>query len=410
MFAIGTRLLTARSYRGWKTVLSRILVITSIIGFSVQVIQVSIRYFSFTTTTSVAYEMPEYIDAHSTAICIQPSDLFNDVSLLQKTGVRYERHSGRVTDFIREHQLTIAQVFDNTPDPEFTIKSCSFRLDFWINLSEVNRTTCLQEFNVTKFYLQAYMCYVFEPITRRRLHTEDATRSTYNKGRIHSIYLNSSFDGANYMIPIAFRGENPVKSRDYAPRLWKIKDVEQGNKRQRKVLVYLTPFDIKIKLLPSPYDTRCVPVSDEYSSECRRRCLVHAFAPFSRVPGYEILREKYDLKPLGTLDVLDKNVSAVIAKLHTDCKTRCSFKACVEGFTVTRMTYRMSEFHTIGFSLMTPTDPVISLSSQPTMYFVEFFCFIAGCFGIWFGVSFLSLTSLKLLRVPRNSHSRRRRH
>lgn len=57
--------------------------------------------------------------------------------------------------------------------------------------------------------------------------------------------------------------------------------------------------------------------------------------------------------------------------------------------------------------MLTSSDSNITIIAQETMSFIEYFSFITGSFGTWFGFSFLSLNTPKIMKLAPglNKHS-----
>ena len=167
-----------------KQVVRRFLVLCALIGLVTQVVQVLLQYFAFSTTTMVAFTIPKYAERHSVAICIRYWNIIDydrlskDVN--QKVGVK-KRLSDRLA---AEEMLTVAQVFNYTPDPVFTIHHCAYRPDRW-KLERADHRECNQVFSVSKFFMQEFMCYKIAPVDKSiKLFFEAATRSTFGTGQM----------------------------------------------------------------------------------------------------------------------------------------------------------------------------------------------------------------------------------
>lgn len=378
-----------------KLLITRLLILCSIIGFITQYVQVSMQYFAFRTTTHVALSMPELIEPHAVALCIRFHDIL-DREGLQRMGMEILR---TVQDAIKEEDmLTIEQIFDHTPQPDDTIASCTYRPDDWLIVTKES-DECKQVFGVKKFFTQEFMCYQIHERVPRPIQMDAATKSTFSKGNIYTIYLNDSFRNMDIMSPVVFRGLNCGVSRDRAPLLNHLRDRPEKGSKQKFPFFYLTPGDVNIKRLQKPYDTGCVHVIPETAGYCRLNCLLKGLAPYARVPANELLTKKYKLKPLSTMDISGAMNGPKIQNICKDCQSACKSTACRAGFTVTSSRYRYSSgAASVGFSLTVPVESLIELTSQPTMYFVEFFSFLCTCIGTWFGVSFLSINSIRFLK------------
>ena len=383
-----------------KLLVSRFFVFCAVLGFIIQVVQVSMRFFAYTTTTTIALHIPPYIEPHPVALCMRFTDIIDRDKMLKETGVKLEiLHS--LEDGIREEgKLTIEQIFDYTPGPDHVISKCTIRPSGWLMTSH-GAEYCAQVFVVRKFFTQEFICYHISERNYTPMHIEAATRSTFSKGNIYTLFFNESFNNLDSMTPITFRGKMPGRSRDHAPLLAYLRDRSKKKSAKKFAFLYLTPADVNRRLLERPYDTKCVVVHAEAAGECRLDCLIEGFAPYDKVPGYELLTQKYKRRTMRIEDVQHPTNGPIIKQIHEDCDRKCRFKSCDGGFTVTHTRQREANSSGIGFSLTAPIDPRVDLTAQPTMFFVEFFSFLCSCFGTWFGISFLSINSIKLLRLTK---------
>lgn len=379
-----------------RWILSKGLIIVAIVGFVVQAVQVSYEYFQFTTTTHVSFNKPERIEKHSLAVCIRFSDILDKERLFRETGIRLKHPLDLASAIQQEDSLTVDQVFEYTPNANETIVKCTHRPEDWTIVTH-HGSKCRTIFTVRKFFMLEFMCYIVAEKSEIRLWFDSVSRSTFAKGSVYTVYLNTSLNGMNRMSPIAFRGQLPLISRDHS-QVFSAMNSSSGKPQYAYMTV--TPSDLDLYLLPSPYNTHCRHATETEIDDCRRECLVRAYAHFSRVPGYEVLTERYKLKPLATKDVMDRVTGPVIRQKHHSCESRCSKRECHNSYTVTKARYRMTDAPTIGFSLAAPIEPKVIITTHPTMRFIEYFCLMCSCFGTWFGLSFLSLRSLKRNHEP----------
>ena len=381
-----------------RFVLKRIVLTFAWIGFVIQGVQVSLQYFAFSTSTSVRIDLPENVTKHPLAVCIRFRDIMHREKLLLETGIDLSS-SNKIIDRLREEvTVTIANVFDYTPDPKFVIATCLHRPNR-LTMRGCGYTACSQLFNVSKFVTQQYVCYIVKELRTTELHFEAATRSTFKTGIIYKIDLNESFSETDIMLPILFRDKLPFHSRDHATQLTYVRDYpETTHEKQKFYSIYVRPADVNIYLLEKPYDTACINKPSQRQDECRLNCLLKGYAPFNRVPGYELLTERYNMTVVNQEDISNPENGSMIADIFDRCRRSCTFRPCADGFTVTQTASQLSSRPLIGISVLVPVDPAIAVFAHPTMTFVEFYSFLCSCFGTWFGVSFMSIVSCKLFR------------
>lgn len=370
------------------------LVIVAIIGFTFQVVQVSVLYFRFKTSTHVSFETPEFLETHSAALCIRFTDIIDKERLFKETGIRLQDTRTLEEGMRQSGKLTVDQVFEYTPQENETIVSCVHRPDEW-SIERIVGPDCYKVFRVRKFFMLEYICYIADQVSDHKMRVEAVVQSMFAKGIIFTVLFNQSFSEMDRVLPIAFGPGWPIVSRDHAPVQSFVKDRPKKGNTKKFALIVVTPSDLSVHLLPRPYDTDCFQVtSDTNLSGCRQRCLLQAFAPFQRVPGTEILTTRHKLKPLTTADVMDPIQGPAIRELHQNCVSRCRRRACNSGYSVTSVGRSMTTGETVRLNLAAPLHSKVVITAQPSMLFIEYFSLVCSCFGTWFGLSFLSLKEL----------------
>lgn len=369
--------------------LQRCVLLCSLTGFIVQVTQVSKQYFAFGTTTSVKLSRPTHVKNHPIAVCIRYSDLIDTARLERETGIKLHFVNGLKEAFKNQELLTVDQIFEHTPPPESFIESCMFRQDHW-TITKGNTTLCNQAFKVSKFFTLETMCYRIEQIAFAKMPTTAITQSSFYRSQVFKVTLTANFANIIYLYAMAFTGELPNRSRDNAPILPRTRS--PGN-RSHVIFntLYLTPADIMIKLLEAPYDTRCIHRRAGLYHKCRQQCLVEKYKPWNRVPDLELVTERYKVKPLSAIDLSDSKIKNMTDKYIKECKERCDSIPCSVDFSETSVRIALKEELAFQISSVMPSQHDKVIIAQPQMFFVEFFSFICGCFGTWFGLSFLSL-------------------
>ena len=160
-------------------VFKRLITVASLIGFLCQVIQVSIQYFAYKTTTQVKIKSPELITAHSVAICIRYGDILNKTRLKKDAGITF-KPLRELSDGIRqENLLTVDQIFEYTPNEFDLIIACFSRPDNWRYTINNNGTECYKWFNVTRFFTLEFMCYNIEESRENQARNSDQVYKSY---------------------------------------------------------------------------------------------------------------------------------------------------------------------------------------------------------------------------------------
>lgn len=342
--------------------------------------------------------MPTFIKPHQVALCIRYSDIVDRERLREETGIDLGPATNLKEALMEEGKLTIDQVFEFTPDANISISRCDFRPDAW-TIKQEDAAGCYEHFLVSKFFTLEYMCYHVQERVPKKIHYEGVTKSTFSVGTFFTLFLNESLNSLDCLYPIAFHADGrvyglPNYSRNHAQQLNHLRDKNRNftrNGRPAVAFIHMIPADVWINRMEKPYDTQCTPVDQGYADKCRLNCYLDKLAPYNRVPGWELLDQRYKQKPISTKDIQHPTLGPLLRSFDYECAVRCDYSPCHEGFTVTKTQRRQTMNRAVGIALTSPIDPRIDLTSQATMSFVEFFSFICSCFGTWFGVSFLSL-------------------
>ena len=216
----------------------------------------------------------------------------------------------------------------------------------------------------------------------------------------------------------------PHKSRDYTSQLPQLRppelseDLEKSDQAketndQQQTFNYfeILSSDIFFELLEPPYDTLCKNRDPELMYTCTSECMIKQFLMINRVPGFHLLTHRFDKKVFSVKDLDHKERLTHAVKSFSICHRRCRFTPCKFDYSKTAARAMKDTSQDLRFSLLTSTDSTITITAQVTMSFIEYFSFVCGCFGTWFGFSFLSLNPAKIMgRRKRFRHTEAIRH
>lgn len=384
------RMLTHR-----RGLIKRLILIISISGFMAQVSQVSMMYFRYTTTTQVKIFSPAIIKQHGVAICVRYNDIIDMDRVCTETGVRL-KHVQSLDDGIDlEDKLTVDQIFSFTPHEDEFISSCFSRPDNW-RYSFHNGSDCYNVFNVSRFMTLEFMCYRIIVKQDKRLSLLSVTQSSFLQYKIYEITLGQKFRSSVMVIPVVFTDGYPFQSRDYTSSMPQFRVGDSINFTYNIFKIY--PSDISFSLLAKPYDTGCdadVDVDGRYG--CKRDCMIEEYGNFDRAPAFELLHLPLKLKAFSVKDVNDTRMRQSATDSYNMCFDKCMKIPCEYGYSKTTSSVMKDSGLDIRFSLLTSIDSDIRIIAQESMSFIEYFSFVSGCFGTWFGLSFLSLNTIRTM-------------
>jgi hypothetical protein len=384
----------------------------AIIGSSIQVITVSNQYFKYVTTTDVSFERPKVLVPHKIGICIKFSEILLEEKLRDETGIMFGDADVTEQRQADEDLLTVKQIFDYTPPEDRVIKECMYRLNNW-SIRESNTTDCYPHFNVSKFMTNEMMCYKINHLMEKWISTSSVSKSKYYTFMIYKVVFSHLFRNSSLVFPIIWMtGDLPHASRAYAEPLPYFR--RKGRDFPIYNTILISPADTTVTRLPAPYDTKCLNAKDEVPLLCHRDCMVENFASrLNIVPTFELIDQPIDMKPLTYRLMNQPHFARLFSKLSLKCKKQCEFTPCVDSFTQTfaRVSREycddLETCESLVIYSIINTQASIQTKAQPSMSFVDYFSFVTGSFGTWFGLSFLSLNP-KLLLSFLNKRKRRR--
>ena len=389
-------------------VISLIVILSCIAGFIIQIKEICIQYFAYSTATKTTLSMPEILPTPSLVYCPRYNDVLDRRNATAYGILPYQPVS--VKDIVGEYgKLTIREIFKLSPSTSEVMDHCVHRKGK-INQIEVidDKKRCYDIFKVRKYFMQEFICYEF---TSTKLKTYEPLLYAHSPMFVSTIYrinIDHVFDNCSYMMFIVYVADNDVKnpmpltSRFYGAEL----DLPIHKlKKHRSFLFRVTYQIINIKLMEAPYDTNCVYQNGVDS--CARNCLIAKFLQLQRVPNSEIIDDPMDLKPFDPAQLDDPLVEEQIVAFRNECKSQCRHPYCVDEFTQTYVVEiaKESDDFRSWIHVSIPQSHTISIESTPQVDLYQFLIYISSCFGIWFGLSFMSLHPSNLKKIAKRKQS-----
>ena len=235
------------------------------------------------------------------------------------------------------------------------------------------------------------MCYSFNKLTPpNALHFQALTRSTFLQFVMYEIILNEKFKNANRVSVMSFGGYGiPYESRDYAASFFL-----DSLSNPKANYLEVSSSDFIVEKLKAPFDTNCAPCS-VYTCRwyiCKTDCIAKALAKHRKVASTLITTKPTPFPVVGANDLKNETMMNMTKQIYRTCDHKCAHIPCHTTYSKTTAFPQRYANHSIAFASLTPTEPVIKTSAQPTMTGIDYFSFVCACFGTWFGLSCLSLT------------------
>jgi hypothetical protein len=348
-------------------------------GCFVQLVQVSIQYFKYETVSQVL-QMPKRMFVPSNInFCPRFTDILDWERITNETGMTMRRDY----DDMSHNLLTIDQIFKYTPSNESAIQSCKLRGRDG-TLFSFSGAECMQKFTVTKFFMQEYICYLIMMRNRNAIRMHDMTTSLTGQYVVSVANLSDQFKNAEYGLVVLSRNTVPTISRHFSATI-RIRNVTRGKTESNRI--YMRARSQSATLLPKPYDTGCMDVPYKLPIACKKNCLIQKYAKIDRVPAEEILLKPYPHRPLSEQDLDNVTARNYVAAAKKECQQKCHVIPCKTSYGFTTVMQSSDDMITFRASELTPCEPDTESFSQPKMEFIEYFSFMGGCMGLWFGFS-----------------------
>src|SRR5690349_21407810 len=121
--------------------------IICIIGCSYQIYDMVSTYMMYKTNTQIHMSMPVEISFPYMTLCV-PYDTVTDLTKFKKKGLKSEIGLKILGN------LTIAQIFEFSPETNNLFKTCRIRSTDGVNFNSYNQADCSKLIKINRFYTQ----------------------------------------------------------------------------------------------------------------------------------------------------------------------------------------------------------------------------------------------------------------
>ena len=368
-------------------------------------------YFKYPTDTITTVKMPEKLEAPAVSLCIRLGDLVKTDDGLwsyKMNNTRRQEHLEKVKE-----TMTLKDIFEKTPPTTNLILNCLHRLPFSYEVMELNGTDCSDLFNITKYFVQEFICYKFrhsEQVSETLFNYQQIAFSLRYPGLFYGLGINpDSIEGANFLKIIVHRNRSyPHDSMAFSPTFYRVANKQPKYNNAKVVYTYLT-----IHLLPPPYQTDCreyLPVG-KGRKECINDCIQKKVLELKGKYFFgKLLIEPVAEKILSEHDLRNKTFEDALDKLEDKCiYTICRQQACDDRYYLTTVQKEdSSDTNDFTLELNAPNAALTTVRHLPMMGYPELFVYIASSTTTWFSVSFLSLSPKTVYTVTKTLFNRRK--
>ena len=368
-------------------------------GFLFQVEQVSDLYFRFGTTSKTVFQIREIDDYQTIMYCTRSIDLLNITQIefgkTKNTTLNLEQVENTLSN------LTLKDILKLTPPEDNVIEQCVLRQGVMSIPRVMDERNCKAFYNVSKSVIGERICYTIKPKIGSNFSVGAVASSKYYTNIVYTIHINPNILATKFAFFISWttnKGQenDPLDSRPYQARVLNRRTLNQSS-------FSVVGESIKIYKLPPPFDTKCTP--GHQREKCYEQCLNDRLSLINRASWSTFHREKLDVKIVTASDLRNDSTSKFIDKVFLECQSLCKTRTdCFTQFSRTSV-QEFESFHGSYFSSMVPSFPHISLHAVPSLNLIEYVVQVGSSFGIWFGLSIISLNPMKVLQ-PSDSASR----
>lgn len=355
-------------------------------GLLYQLEQISDRYFRFQTRSEVQLPVPNSITVPIISTCWYLKDTIRGMK--EKTREQYYEILQR---------LAIKEIFDRTPGIEYFLKNdpaCLVRLPNEMVPEYRNYDECMKILSIERYIQRDFMCYkitVSAIASSELLNLEEYSLSPHSSGLLHRLFLNStSFGEVSYFTIFA---HSTTTSDLYDSLFARTRNYYKGNGTFDMVNLEVSFSGVSIERLEAPYDTSCRNFYPYESGAIYRMegLKNETTATLGIVPTFSPV---FDLNsPYGmitTHDLLNRTFLAKFNEIYK--KYNQTYLDCTLEYYVSK--YSMSFGDKVTLSVYWPQDSQTVIKHVPSYDLINYLLYVCSSFGIWLGISILSISDM----------------
>ena len=371
-------------------------IVFCVVGFVIQVLNVSFYYFLFQTVPRVHQGVSDAIIAPNLVLCFKIEDVI-DSELLN--------HSKKQGTNLRE-DVTIAQVLSKTPRARLLLDTVFYRTNSNFTLMKAVSHNSSLLFKVRKYVIQDLVCYRLLRMKQLYLKTQRLHYALHFPGIIYDFILHKRFNDVHKIRVMVTHGEEyPYLSHVFSPTLDRKSGVAGSD---CSVFSYAHSM---FHLLPKPWDTACGHrglFNHSACGECHQRFL-NLVTNKPKVAFSVVLTNPSNATMISKSDLKNRMIDQALVNSTKACEHLCRISPCLLDYTMTMqrlcVTGKKNKFARIRITA--PSKPLTLVFTERKISIQEYGMYVSSCLGLWFG---LSLTTVSpFLRMYRKLKSKRRK-
>lgn len=379
-------------------------------GLKMQIIHVSKQYFSYQTMTKISMSFPVQLPPPALSVCFRFGDIA-DLDLVDKIcPINRSWSPGQIHRKIFE-KLTLRQIFDVVPESSNAIGYCNIRFPGRYVMKGYRKAYCYKFFNVTRYYMQEYMCYRVIMNINDTYNFESVSQAESARGKIYNILFRlADFGRTESMSVIIHRKKVPTNSRYYSPIIRRA--FTKNSSYSPYVKFHFTYSMTDIEKLPSPYDTKCGTIDGLTMRDCKKKCLIDGtLATFNKLPFNWIIEHQdptIDINKhlIRKEDFMNATVDRTFDELELSCRVKCNIAHCHLTSYNTQLlsTDQEEDEDYMSFAVYLPQQQNILVKHVPLMEINEYLIYIMSCLGTWLGLSVMDVNPSRLFDINKKGN------
>ena len=380
--------------------LSRAFILACLIGCLIQSFHIMQSYLLYQTSARIEYVVTDATSKPSVAFCVRYTDVLDYDGINKDLGLNVTR-SDLMEDIVRTQSLfSIRQLFRYTPDAKGLISWATWRVPESALLSHCQGIECEQRvFNVTRFFLQEFMCWRFVFRDFRPVYVDMIAFALEQPYLLYTIALRGRLARDADAIRVIAHSHAPAileqdfddlphSSKDFAASADRMADfVKREIRRNVFTMAFLTTT---LLLQPPPYDTDCE--TDILKTKLSLgSCVMSAtMASTGKLPFAHIIDQPLDAKHVSYADLGDRRINDAVMSAEAECAKRFRRPSCFDDFMTTTM-YESGAGPELLLRMRLPSRPEVRVRFDARVSFSELVLLIGSCAGVWLGLSVSSI-------------------
>ena len=355
-------------------------------GLLYQLSQISDRYFRFKTRSEVALSVHNAISAPQVSTCWFVKEMMPKIQSMTKDEYYH------IVD-----SMSIQDMFENLPREDEILREkegCSVRFPHQLAARKPfpDRIDCMKIFNVSKYIHRDLICYKFTISNidyNDKLTITEYSLSPTQSGLIFRLWMNSTvFENVSYSATYvhSLTTSDLHDSMFARTQLYHRGVTLDGS----NIMIDVTSSAVTIKKLEVPYDTLCRSSSPYPSMEAImfEKMNQETISKLNRITTfYPILDQKINYRMVHAQILRNDTFLNQFMKIYQ--KYNVSNPNCYIHYYVSKVSISFGPV--VSVAVFWPQDSRVKMEYIPAYYLIDYLLYVCSSFGIWLGVSILSV-------------------